>query len=402
MPLAAFTARAAGGRMVAALREKTGDADAVSRFHDRTAARYTELLGHSKGVLMKAGQLLSTIETSAIGTGGFSPYQAALVRLQADAPPMDPELAKEVLEADLGRPAAEVFAELTQKPMAAASIGQVHRAVLHDGRQVAVKIQYPGAAAAIRDDLANTELLATFVRFASSASGTAIPDIREATREVAERISEEIDYRHEAANITMFSELYRGHPFIRVPDVIAEASGDRVLTMTHLDGTDWVAAQKADQELKNIWAEVIHRFVAGSYRYANLFHADPHPANFRFRADGTVDSSTSAASRSFPRTSAAGSSGWFALQLMAERMNSTTCWWNQVSCKKIPLSPQTPHSRGSPSCSTRCLHPSRSHSGETPPNGQSMACLMCARLTILSAACRCRAISFSCHASTSA
>jgi predicted unusual protein kinase regulating ubiquinone biosynthesis (AarF/ABC1/UbiB family) len=288
MPLAGFTARAAGGRMVAGLREKTGDAGAVARFHERTAERYSELLGHSKGVLMKAGQLLSMVDTSSIGNGELSPYQRALSRLQADAPPMDPVLAKEVLQADLGRPAGEVFAEFTDKPMAAASIGQVHRAVLHDGRQVAVKIQYPGAAEAIRADLANTELLATFFRFASSAAGTTMPDLRTTTREIAARIFEETDYRHEAANITAFSELYRGHPFIRVPEVIREACGDRVLTMTYLGAMDWAAAQQADQDLKNTWAEVILRFVFGSFRHANLFHADPHPANYRFGLDGAV------------------------------------------------------------------------------------------------------------------
>ena len=131
-----------------------------------------------------------------------------------------------------------MFAEFTNEPMAAASIGQVHRAVMPDGRQVAVKIQYPGAAEAIRDDLANTELLATFYRFLSTASGV-MPDMRQATQELAARISEEVDYRHEAANIMAFSELFRGHPFIRVPDVVAEASADRVLTMTYLDGLDW-------------------------------------------------------------------------------------------------------------------------------------------------------------------
>lgn len=288
MPLAGFTARAAGGAMVAGLREKAGEAGAVTRFHERTAERYAELLGHSKGVVMKAGQLLSMVDTSSIGSGKFSPYQTALTRLQADAPPMDPVLAKEVLHADLGRPADEVFSEFTEDPMAAASIGQVHRAVLHDGREVAVKIQYPGAAEAIRADLANTELLATVFRFAVSASGVTLPDLRQATREVAARIAEEIDYRHEAANITAFSELYYGHPFIRIPEVIDEASGDRVLTMTYLDGVDWVEAQQADQDLKNTWAEVILRFVGGSFRHADLFHADPHPANFCFHPDGRV------------------------------------------------------------------------------------------------------------------
>jgi predicted unusual protein kinase regulating ubiquinone biosynthesis (AarF/ABC1/UbiB family) len=289
MPLAGFSARAAGGRMVAGLREKTGDAGAVDRFHERTAERYTELLGHAKGVLMKAGQFFSMVDAAAVGSGEFSPYQNALARLQADAPPMDPALAKEVLHDDLGRPPDAVFAEFSDQPMAAASIGQVHRALLHDGRQVAVKIQYPGAAEAIRDDLANTELLTTFFRFVASAAGGGMEaDLRQMTREISARILEEIDYRHEAANITMFSDLYRGHPFIRLPQVVDEASGSRVLSMTYLDGLDWAAAQQADQDLKNTWAEVILRFATGSYRHANLLHADPHPGNYRFGLDGTV------------------------------------------------------------------------------------------------------------------
>ncbi|GAB3034794.1 hypothetical protein MBOU_38510 [Mycobacterium bourgelatii] len=144
-------------------------------------------------------------------------------------------------------------------------------------------------ARAIRDDLANAELLVTFFRFLTAAAGTAMhPDLRRATREISARIAEETDYRHEAANITAFSELYRGHPFIRVPEVIGEASGDRVLTMTYLEGLDWATAQEADPNLKNTWAEVIFRFVLGSFRHANLFHADPHPANYCFGVDGTV------------------------------------------------------------------------------------------------------------------
>lgn len=291
MPVAGFTARAAGGRMVAALREKTGDPGAVERFHQRTAQRYTDLLGHSKGVLMKAGQLVSMVDASTLGGGELSPYQRALTRLQADAPPMDSGLAIECLETELGRPAETVFTELGAEPMAAASIGQVHRAVLHDGRQVVVKIQYPGVASVIRDDLSNTELLATVFRFASGAAGglgAALPDLGAAADEISARICEELDYRREAANIAAFGRLYRGHPFIRVPDVVPEASGDRVLTMTYLDGLDWAAAQDADQELKNTWAEVISRFATGSYRHANLFHADPHPGNYRFGLDGTV------------------------------------------------------------------------------------------------------------------
>ena len=291
MPVAGFTARAAGGRMVAALREKAGNTGAVERFHERTAEQYADLLGHSKGVLMKAGQLMSMVDANAIGAGELSPYQRALTRLQADAPPMDSALARSIVEDDLGRPIPTVFASFSDEPMAAASIGQVHRAVLHDGRDVAVKIQYPGVAQAIRDDLSNTELLATMFRFAAGAAstlGTILPDVTPIAAEISERISEEIDYRREAAHITAFHDLYREHPFIRVPEVITEASGDRVLTMTFLDGLDWAAAQEVDQDLKDTWSEVITRFIAGAYRHGNLFHADPHPGNYRFGLDGTV------------------------------------------------------------------------------------------------------------------
>lgn len=288
MPLAGFTARAAGGRVVAALRKQAGDADAVDRFHERTAERYAELLGHSKGVLMKAGQMVSMVDATAVGFGELSPYQRALTRLQGDAPPMDARLAREVVEAELGCTIGEVFTGFSDEPMAAASIGQVHRATLADGRDVVVKVQYPGVAEAIRDDLANTELLTTFVRFMNSTVPGSMPDLRRASQELTERISEELDYRHEAANITAFAELYRDHPFIRIPDVVLEASADRVLTMTYLDGLDWADALAADQDLKNCWAEVISRMLTGSYRHANLFHADPHPGNYRFGPDGTV------------------------------------------------------------------------------------------------------------------
>lgn len=288
LPLAGLTAVAAGGRIAAGLREKRGDHGAVERFHQHTAERYTDLLGHYKGALMKAGQFFSMVDSGALGTGGFWPYQKALNRLLADAPPMDPRLARDMLEVELGSPAEELFADFSEQPMAAASIGQVHRAVLHDGRDVVVKIQYPGVAEAIRADLANAELLATFFRLAGAASGGMKADIRALAREASARISEELDYRHEAAMIARFTDLYRGHPFIRIPEVIADLSADRVLTMTYLDGMDWGAAQNADQDLKNTWAEAVIRFTYSNQRQANLLHADPHPGNYRFNTDGTV------------------------------------------------------------------------------------------------------------------
>jgi len=166
-------------------------------------------------------------------------------------------------------------------------IGQVHRAVLRDGRDVAVKIQYPGVAQAIQEDLANTELIATFLRFATSASGIVF-DPRDLAREFAARIGEEVDYHREAAHIAAFADLYRGHPFIRVPELVPEASGDRVLTMTYVEGMDWATAQSADQQLKNTWGEVISRFAHGNIRHANLIQTDPHPGNCKFGKDGSV------------------------------------------------------------------------------------------------------------------
>ncbi|MGC7268508.1 AarF/UbiB family protein, partial [Mycobacteroides abscessus subsp. abscessus] len=191
MPLAGFTARAAGGRLVAGLREKAGDTGAVDRFHEKTAERYTELLGHSKGVLMKAGQIFSSIDTSAMGDGRrISPYERAMARLQTQSPPMDPALARSIVESELGLPVDKAYAQFTDEPMSSASIGQVHRAILHNGQQVAVKIQYPGVAQAIREDLANTELVTTFLRTFLSLLGRGVAiDLRATARDISERIS---------------------------------------------------------------------------------------------------------------------------------------------------------------------------------------------------------------------
>ncbi|WP_018178792.1 ABC1 kinase family protein [Jongsikchunia kroppenstedtii] len=289
VPIAGFAARSAGGRMVAGLRARTGDPDAVDKFHQRTAERYAEMLGHSKGVLMKAGQLLSTYDIDPDSGAVFSTYQKALQRLQSEAPPMEFETAQAAIEQDLGRPITELFEKIEETPLAAASIGQVHEAWLPDGTHVAVKVQYPGVARAIHDDLANTELLATFVKLGMSMTPKSMrTDQRAAAAEISERIVEEIDYRHEARSIRRFADLYRGHPFIRVPELIESHCGEQVLTMSYVEGVSWSEARNADQDLRNQWAEAISYFAFGAYRHSNLFNADPHPGNYRFGLDGTV------------------------------------------------------------------------------------------------------------------
>ncbi|AMW20835.1 ABC1 kinase family protein [Mycobacteroides chelonae] len=289
MPLAGFTARAAGGRLVAGLREKAGDTGAVDRFHEKTAERYTELLGHSKGVLMKAGQIFSSIDTSAMGDGRISPYERAMAKLQTQSPPMDPALARSIVESELGLSVDKAYAEFTDEPISSASIGQVHRAVLHDGREVAVKIQYPGVAQAIQEDLANTELVTTFLRTFLSLLGRSVAiDLRATAEDISERIAEELDYRREAANIASFHELFRGHPFIRVPEAVPELSSDRVLTMTYVDGIGWAQAQQSSRELKDTWGEALWRFSLSPLQHASAFYTDLHPGNYRFGLDGSI------------------------------------------------------------------------------------------------------------------
>jgi predicted unusual protein kinase regulating ubiquinone biosynthesis (AarF/ABC1/UbiB family) len=290
VPLLSLSARTAGEALVVGLRGKLAGTD-PTEFHARTAERYVELLGRSKGVLMKAGQMLSFASINPAVPAEFQPiYQAALTRLRSDAPPMAPELARTVLERELGCSTERTFAEFDWKPLAAASIGQVHAAQLHDGRAVAVKIQYPGVADAIDADLKNTELLAAFL--ALSIGGVS-PwklsfDLRGAARELSVRIAEELDYRLEAANQSTFAEYYRGHPFIHVPEVVDALCTDRVLTQELVRGRSWSEALTARQELRDQWAEAIWRFVYGTYKHLHLFNADPHPGNYLFHDDGRV------------------------------------------------------------------------------------------------------------------
>src|SRR3954447_1962911 len=224
-PLAAMSARAAGEGAIDVLRRRLkGERGASLEFHVRNAERYADTLSRAKGVLMKVGQIVSFVDSSAVLEGPTGEvYRAALASLQADAEPMEPVLVAAVIESELGRPPEELFAEFSPQPIAAASIGQVHAARLHDGTEVAVKVQYPGVADAIGDDLANTELLFTFVKIAKGI----IPqyrnfDVRAIADEISERFREELDYTIELANQIEFVEHYRGHPFIRVPEVFPE------------------------------------------------------------------------------------------------------------------------------------------------------------------------------------
>jgi predicted unusual protein kinase regulating ubiquinone biosynthesis (AarF/ABC1/UbiB family) len=254
----------------------------------RAAQRYAQLLGRSRGALMKAGQVMSFVAIGpAVPEEQRAVYQAALARLQDSAPPMPGGQAVAVAEAELGRPLDQVFAEFDQKPLAAASIGQVHAARLPGGRAVAVKIQYPGVAEAIRSDLRNGELLATFLQLARPLTG-ARTEVTALAAEIGARIAEELDYRAEAAHQAEFAASYRGHPFIKVPEVIPDLCTGRVLTMDLAGGRRWARAVAAPAALRDRWGEVIVRFALGSLRRLGMLNADPHPGNYLFHDDGSV------------------------------------------------------------------------------------------------------------------
>jgi predicted unusual protein kinase regulating ubiquinone biosynthesis (AarF/ABC1/UbiB family) len=229
-------------------------------------------------------------------------YQTALTRLRDDVPPMATELARLVLEHELDRRAESAFAEFDWEPLAAASIGQVHAARLHDGREVAVKIQYPGVAEAIHADLKNTQLLVTFLTLLTGVYTRRLnADVRIAARDMSARIVEELDYKLEGANQAEFAEQYHGHPFIRVPKVIGELSTARVLTQELCLGRRWSEALGAEQGLRNQWAEAIWRFVYGSHNRLGILNIDPHPGNYLFHDDGSVSFLDFGCVQRFPR-----------------------------------------------------------------------------------------------------
>lgn len=252
----------------------------------RTAEQAAALMGEMKGAVMKLGQMLSFADVSALPPE----VQAVLASLQADAPPMAWELVEETVAGELGRHPDGLFERFSRVPIAAASIGQVHAATTRDGTDVVVKVQYPGVAEAIDADLRNTALLSTMATMAKALAGPLMPrtDVKAMAEELRDRVLEELDYVREAANQQRFADLWRGHPTIRVPDVVHELSSRRVLTQHYHDGMRWAAAVEQPRELRDAWAEAIYRFVFTSLYRHHVFNADPHPGNYLFHEDGSV------------------------------------------------------------------------------------------------------------------
>jgi len=249
----------------------------------RTAEAIADRLGNMKGALMKLGQMASYIDE-----GLPAPLREALAQLQANAPPMSSALAAQVIEDELGRPPTELFVEWDPLPLASASIGQVHRAVVIDPatgleRAVAVKVQYPGVGDSIAADLRNADLLGAILR---QGFGGLDPD--EMVEEIKARITDELDYTLEARNQTLFAEHYRGHPFIHIPEVLPAFSTRRVLTTELVTGATWSEMLTWDEHQRDLVGECLFRFVFRSLYGMHLFNGDPHPGNYIFHGDGKV------------------------------------------------------------------------------------------------------------------
>ena len=276
-------ARYAGTRAANLARSREDRVAALDARHLEAVERMVDVLGTMKGAAMKVAQLASFIDTDFIPEEYRELYQEKLGKLRAEAPAMPWKKVRAVLDEEWDEPVEDLFEEFDHEATAAASIGQVHRAVLPDGRQVAVKIQYPGIAEALRADLQNAGMILRLAK--ALAPGL---DAKAAAEELKERVLEELDYEYEAQNQRAFARAYRGHPFIYVPDVVTRLSRTRVLVTEWVDGHGFAEVRERPQEEKDRFAEIVFRFCFGSIYHLQHFNADAHPGNYLLLDDGKV------------------------------------------------------------------------------------------------------------------
>jgi predicted unusual protein kinase regulating ubiquinone biosynthesis (AarF/ABC1/UbiB family) len=255
----------------------------VSRGSEKVAERTAEVLGNLRGLAAKLGQTVSYVD-------GFVPethravYEKALGALRTAAPRSSPEAIRALVESELGASIGQLFAEWEEEPFASASIGQVHRARLASGEDVAVKVQHPGIDRAIESDLSNVSLLENFV----GALGPRALNSSAVLEEVKTRFREELDYRLEAERQEQFRRLHAGDPDIHIPSVVRERSARRVLTMQLVSGATLEQAALESVETRARYAQTLWRFVFKGNLVGGMFNADPHPGNYLFQPDGSV------------------------------------------------------------------------------------------------------------------
>jgi predicted unusual protein kinase regulating ubiquinone biosynthesis (AarF/ABC1/UbiB family) len=281
--IGASGAKYAGTRARNLARSEDAGAAEIDKRHLEAAEKMVDALGQLKGAAMKIGQLASFIDTEFLPPEYRELYQEKLATLRSTAPPMPWKKVRQVLEEEWEEPPEDLFEDFEHDAAAAASIGQVHRATLPDGRKVAVKIQYPGVAKALRADMQNAGMIMRLAK--ALAPGL---DAKAAAEELKTRVLEELDYEYEAQNQRTFARAYRGHPFIYVPDVITRLSRPRVLVSEWVEGMGFEDVKALPQEERSRFGEIVYRFCFGSIYHLRHFNADAHPGNYVWMEDGRV------------------------------------------------------------------------------------------------------------------
>jgi predicted unusual protein kinase regulating ubiquinone biosynthesis (AarF/ABC1/UbiB family) len=280
---AGVAVKQAGTKTANVVRSDEKATAALERRHIETAEQIVTVLGGMKGAAMKVGQMLSFLDLGLVPEEYREEFQAKLATLRDAAPTVSFDQMKAVVEEDLGEPISSAFASFDEEPIAAASIGQVYRATLPDGRDVAVKVQYPGVADAVRADMKN---LGVLLRLAKRI--TPQMDTKALGEEIRDRIVDELDYELEASNHRTLARLYRGHPFIHVPAVVTAMSRERVIVTDFVAGDGFSVLREEPEEERNRIGEIVFRFYFGSMYRHGRFSGDPHPGNMLRLADGRI------------------------------------------------------------------------------------------------------------------
>jgi len=275
--------RQAGTHAANVTRTKQGRQVALERRHVEAAEQIVAALGTMKGAAMKVGQVMSFLDVGVVPEEYREEFQRKLAELRDAAPTVTFKQMGRVIEEELGEPLKAVFAEFDEEPIAAASIGQVYRAELHDGRKVAGKVQYPGVAAAVRADMQNLGLILRLAkRIAPGMDPKAIG------QEIRDRIEEELDYELEAQNQRALARIFRGHPFIVVPEVVGSLSRERMMVSEYVHGIGFEELKLRPQEERDRIAEILFRFYFGCLYRHHQFSGDPHPGNSMLLDDGRM------------------------------------------------------------------------------------------------------------------
>ena len=276
--------RQAGTHVTNVARTPEGRQAALERRHIEAAEQIVDALGHMKGAAMKLGQVMSFLDVGLVPEEYREEFQRKLGKLRDAAPTVSFKDMRKVIEEELGERLRDVFEDFDEEPIAAASIGQVYRARLRDeGREVAVKVQYPGVAAAVRADMQNLGLiLRVLKRIAPGMDPKAIG------QEIRDRIEEELDYELEASNQRTLARIFRGHPFILVPDVVTSLSRERVMVSDYVAGVGFEELKGYPQDERDRIGEMLFRFYFGCLYRHHQFSGDPHPGNSMLTADGRM------------------------------------------------------------------------------------------------------------------